>query len=106
MEEKSKKPQIGENLKDWSKLLLYVTGIALAIAVIYCISQFFGKSHSYDYYGSRHTQDAAEAFSYVIIAFYGFISSAVMYGFSYVVMASVEYLNRIGYFAENDKKSN
>ena len=94
-------PQVGNNLRKIANILLAISFIALIVTIFtwtYAISHSSGYSSMYE----RSSLSGLEAFSFVIFSLEGIIASFVLKGFSYVVNASIHYLEKEGEFDEKE----
>lgn len=103
MEKRTFVPQVGNHLRKIANILLAISFIALIVTIFTCT---YAISHSSGYssmYERSSSLSGLEAFSFVIFSLEGIIASFVLKGFSYVVNASIHYLEKEGEF---DKKEN
>ena len=95
-------PQVGKHLDTIANILLAVSCLALIATIItwtYTISQSDGYSSLYERSSSL---SGLSAFGFVIYSLEGIIASFVLKGFSYVVEASIHYLDEKGEFDEKE----
>lgn len=93
-------PQVGNHLRKIANILLAISFIALIVTIFtwtYAISHSGGYSSLYERSSSL---SGLEAFGFVIYSLEGIIASFVLEGFSYVVNASIHYLDKEGEFDE------
>lgn len=102
MEKRTFVPQVGNQLRKIANILLAISFIALIVTIFtltYAISHSSGYSSMYERSSSL---SVLEAFSFVIFSLEGIIASFVLKGFSYVVNASIHYLDKEGEFDEKE----
>lgn len=95
-------PQVGNHLRKIANILLVISFIALIVTIFtwtYAISHSSGYSSMYERSSSL---SGLAAFGFVIYSLEGIIASFVLKGFSYVVNASIHYLDKEGEFDEKE----
>ena len=102
MEKRKFVPQVGNHLRKIANILLAISFIALIVTIFtwtYAISHSGGYSSMYERSSSL---SGLAAFGFVIYSLEGIIASFVLKGFSYVVEASIHYLDEKGEFDEKE----